>query len=72
MQLYEGWTLIELTEDRIVQEKQFGTGKVRMVGNPNPPPEEHEELMQRVGEILYKGYLRRIRKEKEDAEKNRV
>ena len=46
MQLYEGWTLIELTEDRIVQEKQFGTGKVRMVGNPNPPPEEHEKLMQ--------------------------
>ncbi|MCC8160084.1 MAG: hypothetical protein LIO53_01990 [Oscillospiraceae bacterium] len=66
MELLEGCELVELTEDRIVQEFHFGeTGVIRMIGNPNPPPKEHQECINNVAKILLKGYQRRLRAEQE-------
>lgn len=57
MKLLEGYKLVELTEDRIVQEKRIGeTGKIRAIGNPNPSKEEQQECINRVARILFKGY----------------
>lgn len=68
MKLYDGYTLVELTEDRIVQEKKIGeTGLIRMYGNPNPPPEEHEKVMEEAANILMKGYRRRLLREQQQA-----
>ena len=68
MELLEGYELVELTEDRIVQEKHFGeTGVIRVIGNPNPPKEEQQKTINAVAKILFKGYLRDLaaqRKEK--------
>lgn len=67
MKLLDGFELVELTEDRIVQEMRFGeNGVIRMIGNPNPPPEEHQECINEVARILYKGYLRDKRKAEEE------
>lgn len=66
MKLLEGCKLIELTDDKIVQEFRFGeSGVIRMVGNPNPPPEEHQAAVDNVAKILFKGYLRSIQKQEE-------
>ncbi len=68
MKLYEGYTLVKLTEDTIVQEKKMGeTGLIRMYGNPNPPPEEHEKVMEEAANILMKGYRRRLLREQQEA-----
>ena len=49
MKLCEGFTLVELTDDKIVQEKKIGeTGRLRMFGNPNPPPEEHQKVIDEI------------------------
>lgn len=62
MRLLEGCELVELTEDKIVQEYHFGdSGVIRMIGNPNPPPKEHQECINRVASILYKGYRRSLK-----------
>ncbi len=59
MKLLEGYELIELTDDKIVQEKQWGeTGVIRVIGNPNPPQKEQQECINRVAEILFCGYQR--------------
>ena len=45
MKLLPGFKLVELTDDKIVQEHIFDNGQIivhgRHIGNPNPPPEEH-------------------------------
>lgn len=66
MKLLEGCELIELTEDRIVQEYRFGeSGVIRMIGNPNPPPKEHQECINKVAKILFKGYQRNLQAKQE-------
>ena len=61
MELLDGFELVELTKDRIVQEMRFGeNGVIRMIGNPNPPLKEHQECINEVAQILYKGYVRSI------------
>lgn len=66
MQLLEGCELVELTEDRIVQRYRFGeSGVITLIGNPNPPPEAHQELINNVAKILFKGYQRSRRAELE-------
>lgn len=69
MKLLKGCKLVELTEDRIVQEFHFGeSGVIRMIGNPNPPPKEHQECINNVARILMKGHMRR----KQEEEKQKV
>lgn len=64
MELLEGYELIELTDDKIVQEKRIGeTGIMRVIGNPNPPKEEQQKTINNVTEILFKGYRRSLREE---------
>lgn len=66
MKLLEGCELIELTENRIVQEYRFGeSGVIRMIGNPNPPPKEHQECINKVAKILFKGYQRNLQAKQE-------
>lgn len=66
MELLKGCKLVELTKDRIVQEYHFGeTGVIRMIGNPNPPPKEHQECINNVARILMKGYMRKLKAEQE-------
>ena len=66
MKLLEGCELVELTDDRIVQEYHFGeSGVIRMIGNPNPPQKEHQECINKVAKILLKGYQRSLKAEQE-------
>ncbi|MBQ7505171.1 MAG: hypothetical protein IJT79_07635 [Ruminococcus sp.] len=69
MKLLPGFKLVELTEDRIVQEHEFDNGQIivhgRHIGNPNPPPEEHQRLINEVAIILLKGRQRRLMEEQE-------
>ena len=66
MKLCEGFTLVELTDDKIVQEKKIGeTGRLRMVGNPNPPPEEHQKVIDEITTILFNARQRRLAQEEE-------
>ncbi len=66
MELLKGCKLVELTDDRIVQEYRFGeSGVIRMIGNPNPPPKEHQECINNVAKILFKGYQRSLKAEQE-------
>lgn len=60
MKLLKGCKLIELTDDRIVQEFRFGeTGVIRMIGNPNPDPVERQKIIDNVAMILYRAKMRR-------------
>lgn len=77
MKVIEGYTEIEATEEikatvsdkrllegdnLIVQEMRFGEkGCIRLIGNRNPDPVLHQNIMDEVGAILYNGYLRRLR-----------
>ena len=64
MKLCEGFTLVELTDDKIVQEKKIGeTGRLRMFGNPNPPPEEHKNFIDDINTILLNARQRRLAQE---------
>ncbi len=55
MRLLDGYELIELTEDKIIQQKRIGeSGFIRVTGNPNPPEEEQQECINKVAEILLK------------------
>ena len=66
MKLCEGFTLVELTDTKIVQEKKIGeTGRLRMVGNPNPPQEEHQRVIDEITAILYNARQRRLSQEEE-------
>lgn len=59
MKQLEGYKLIELTDDKIVQEKRLGeTGMIRVIGNPNPPEKEQQECINRIAKILFGGYQR--------------
>lgn len=61
MELLEGCKLVEQTDDRIVQEYRFGErGLIRMIGNPNPPPDERQKCINNVAKILMKGYQRHL------------
>lgn len=61
MKLLDGYELIELTDDKIVQEKHLGeTGVIRVTGNPNPSKDEQQECINKVGEILFKSYKRSL------------
>lgn len=68
MKLLNGFTLVELTEDKIVQEYRFGNGVIRMTGNPNPPKEEHDKAMQAVAKILIKGVQLKAMEQKRNGE----
>ena len=73
MQLMEGCTLVELTEDRIVQDFHFGKngkGVIRHIGNPNPPQEERQKTIDKVYDILYKAHLRNLREKAKHERKN--
>lgn len=62
MKLLDGYKLVELTDDKIVQEKRFGeNGVIRVTGNPNPPPEARQETINNVAKILFKGYQRSLK-----------
>lgn len=62
MKLLDGFELIELTEDKIVQERRFGEkGVIRTIGNPNPPPDKHQQLINNTAKILMQGYVRSLR-----------
>lgn len=53
MELLDGFTLEELTEDRIVQSRPMGeTGKVTFIGNPHPDPERRQQLINEVALML--------------------
>lgn len=53
MKLLEGFTLVELTEDRIVQEQIDSEGnKLTIVGNPHPDPEERQKHINELAEFL--------------------
>lgn len=53
MKALEGYTVIEQTETRIVQEKHFGNGgKITIVGNPNPDPVEQEKAIEDLSKFL--------------------
>lgn len=66
MELLDGYELVELTDDKIVQQKRIGeTGIIRVTGNPNPNKEEQQECINRVAKILFDGYQRDIAGEKE-------
>lgn len=59
MELLDGFTLEELTEDRIVQSRPMGeTGKVTFIGNPHPDPERQRALFEDVA--LYLRQCRRL------------
>lgn len=70
MKQLPGCTVVELTEDRIVQEEDYDGGKykvhARHIGNPNPPPEAHQEAINAVARILLKGRQRRLADEVEE------
>ena len=64
MKALEGFTVVELTEDRIVQEKVYPTGgKITIVGNPHPDPEERQKNINELAEFL-EGCRRRIEAKK--------
>lgn len=74
MKVLEGFTEIEPTEEikakvrdkrllegdnLLVQEMRFGEkGRIRLIGNRNPDPVKHQELMDEIALILYGGYVR--------------
>lgn len=61
MKPIKGYTIVEQTEDKIVLEERFGvSGIMRIEGNPNPPPEEHQEALNKVGDILREAQVRNI------------
>ncbi len=62
MELLEGCELIELTDDKIVQEYREGGTVIRMIGNPNPPEKEHQECIDNVARILLRSYQRTLQK----------
>ena len=80
MKVLEGYTEIEPTEEikarikdkrlleddnLLVQEMRFGeTGCIRLIGNRNPDPVRHQQLMDDVAAILYEGRIRRLTMEK--------
>lgn len=69
MKLYEGFTLVSLTDTEIVQEKSFGPtgkGKIIFVGNPNPDPVKRQQIFNECGEILAKGEARRLLREERE------
>lgn len=69
MKLLPGFKLVELTDDKIIQEHVFDNGKCivhgRHIGNPNPPPDEHQETINEIAKILLKGRQRRLAEEQE-------
>lgn len=66
MKLLDGYKLVELTDDKIVQEKCLGeTGVIRVSGNPNPPKEEQQECINKIAKILFDGYQRDMIAEQE-------
>lgn len=84
MKIIKGFTEIEPTDEiramvqdkrllegdnLLVQEMRFGeSGVIRLIGNRNPDPIKHRELVAEVGAILYEGYCRRIAMEREEKE----
>lgn len=84
MKVLEGYTEIEPTEEikariqdkrllegdnLLVQEMRFGeTGRIRLIGNRNPDPIRHQQLMDDVAAILYEGRLRRLAAEQKENE----
>lgn len=81
MKVINGFTEIEATEEikskiqdkrllegdnLLVQQMHFGkTGCITLIGNRNPDPVRHQDLMDDAGAILYEGYLRKIRQNEE-------
>lgn len=69
MKLLPGFELVELTEDRIIQEHVYDNGKCivhgRHIGNPNPPPKEHQQTINEVAKILLTARHRRLMQEQE-------
>lgn len=64
MKPLEGYTVVEQTDDKIVQEERFGErGVVRITGNPNPPPEEHQKTVDKAADILRIGERRKLSRE---------
>ena len=71
MKLFEGFTLVELTDDKIVQEMVMPNGgKVTLVGNPHPEryAEEREKAVREITEIIDRAVAR---KAYEDAKKKK-
>ena len=67
MKRFENCELVELTDSKIVQEHRFGksgNGLIRIVGNPNPPPEEHQKTVNKITSILFDYECRKRAKEK--------
>lgn len=56
MELFSGFTLVEYTEDKIVQEHNFDNGTIivhgRHTGVPNPSPEERQRVINETAKIL--------------------
>ncbi len=53
MKSADGYKVIEHTGDKLVIEKRFGVdGVIRITGNPDPAHEEHQRVINRIGEIL--------------------
>ncbi len=64
MKLLDGYKLVELTDDKIIQEKRIGeTGVIRVIGNPNPPKKEQQDCINKIAKILFDGYQRDLRAE---------
>lgn len=66
MKLFEGFTLVELTDDRIVQEMDMPEGgKVTLIGNPHPEryAEERERAVTLITEILDRAEARKALKD---------
>ena len=69
MKQLPGCTIVELTEDKIVQEETYTCDKytvnARHSGNSAPPPEAHQETINTIAKILLKGRQRRLAMEEE-------
>ncbi len=64
MKLLDGYKLVKLTDDKIIQEKRIGeTGVIRVIGNPNPPKKEQQDCINKIAKILFDGYQRDLRAE---------
>ncbi len=74
MKVYEGFTEVERTEDRLVIMKKFGSrgnGTLTLIGNPNPDPVKREEYINEIIQPLIRSWdslspeeqARRLKKE---------